>query len=57
MSVENKPPDRIFLQWHCEEHDSDWGNPEPGDVTWSPESIFGDDIEYLRVTPPIEVIE
>ena len=43
-----KLPDRIYLQWNCEEHDPDWGDPEPGDVTWSPESVFEDDVEYIR---------
>jgi len=44
-----QPPDRIYLQWHCGEHDADYGDPEPGNVTWCEDSIFEDDVEYVRV--------
>ncbi len=41
-------PDVIYLQWNCEEHDSAWGSPDPGDVTWCPDRIFSDDARYIR---------
>lgn len=47
-----KPPHRIFLQWYCEEHDSMWGDPSPGDVTWCPDPVFSDDLEYVLVSKP-----
>lgn len=52
----SEAPNKVYLQWHCGEHDPDYGNPEPGDVTWSPENIFEDDIEYIRadLVPPID---
>jgi len=43
------PPNKIYLQWNCDENDEDWGNPEPGDITWCPESIFSDDVAYFRI--------
>lgn len=43
-----RQPERIWLQWNCEEHDPDYGDPEPGDVTWSQEPVFSDDLEYVR---------
>lgn len=43
------PPERIYLQWSCEEHDADWGAPDPGDVTWCKNRIFNDDAEYVLV--------
>lgn len=47
--VPQDPPKTIYLQWHCEEHDSDWGNPSPGDITWCPDQIFSDDLVYKLV--------
>ena len=53
--MDKTPPNKIYLQWNCEEHDSNWGNPEPGDITWAPESIFSDDEVYFRI--PRELVE
>ena len=44
----SQPPETIYLQWYCGQHDEEWGNPEPGDVTWSPDTVFEDDVEYTR---------
>lgn len=42
------PPVSIFLQWHCGEHYPEWGDPDPGDVTWAEDAIFDDDVAYVR---------
>ena len=44
-----QPPNRIYLQFYCGEHDPEYGDPEPGDVTWCAEQVFSDDVEYVRV--------
>jgi len=46
--MSDKAPDVIYLQWNCEEHDSVWGSPDPGDVTWHADRVFSDDVRYIR---------
>ena len=41
------PPHEIYLQWNCSENDPNWGNPDPGDVTWSSTEVFSDDVRYI----------
>lgn len=42
----DKAPERIYLQWTCEE--SDESPPWDGDVTWCRDKIHSDDVEYVR---------
>lgn len=43
----DKAPERIYLQWTCDE--SDESPPWDGDVTWCRDKIHSDDVQYVRV--------
>lgn len=47
MTESKQPPDELWLQWNCGEHDQSWGNPNPGDVTWCGDRVFSDDVRYV----------
>lgn len=50
MKTPNKPPDRIFLQWHGDADEDEIGEVSTADVTWAAdEKVFDGDVEYVRI--------
>lgn len=45
----NKPPETIFLQWHKDGDQNDFGEVCNREVTWAAQRIFPGDVEYVRV--------